>query len=121
MIGRGTRLCENLYGTGKHKTHFLIFDHWANFEYFDETPEEDDVKQAKSLLQKLFEARVTLAQTALKKANMDVFDHTIKLIHDDICLLPMESISVRDNWLVVETYTTLKLILLERRARVVST
>ncbi|TMS82760.1 DEAD/DEAH box helicase family protein [Pseudoalteromonas sp. S554] len=103
MIGRGTRLCENLYGPGQHKTHFLIFDHWANFEYFDENPEEDDVKQAKSLLQKLFEARVTLAQTALKKANMDVFDQTIKLIHDDICLLPMESISVRDNWLVVET------------------
>ncbi|MFT7355967.1 MAG: type I restriction enzyme R subunit [Gammaproteobacteria bacterium] len=108
MIGRGTRLCENLYGTGKHKTHFLIFDHWANFEYFDENPEEDDVKQAKSLLQKLFEARVTLAQTALKKANMDVFDQTIKLIHDDICLLPMESISVRDNWLVVETYKDFK-------------
>lgn len=108
MIGRGTRLCENLYGPGKHKTHFLIFDHWANFEYFDENPEEDDVKQAKSLLQKLFEARVTLAQTALKKANMDVFDQTIKLIHDDICLLPMESISVRDNWQVVETYKDLK-------------
>lgn len=108
MIGRGTRLCENLYGPGQHKTHFLIFDHWANFEYFDENPEEDDVKQAKSLLQKLFEARVTLAQTALKKANMDVFDQTIKLIHDDICLLPMESISVRDNWQVVETYKNLK-------------
>ena len=108
MIGRGTRLCENLYGPGQHKTHFLIFDHWANFEYFDENPEEDDVKQAKSLLQKLFEARVTLAQTALKKANMDVFEQTIKLIHDDICLLPMESISVRDNWQVVETYKDLK-------------
>ena len=108
MIGRGTRLCENLYGPGQHKTHFLIFDHWANFEYFDENPEEEDVKQAKSLLQKLFEARVNLAQTALKKANMDVFDQTIKLIHDDICLLPMESISVRDNWQVVETYKDLK-------------
>ena len=108
MIGRGTRLCENLYGPGQHKTHFLIFDHWANFGYFDENPEEDDVKQAKSLLQKLFEARVTLAQTALKKANMDVFEQTIKLIHDDICLLPMESISVRDNWLVVETYKDFK-------------
>ncbi|WP_282115038.1 DEAD/DEAH box helicase family protein [Pseudoalteromonas arctica] len=108
MIGRGTRLCENLYGPGKHKTHFLIFDHWANFEYFDENPEEEDVKQAKSLLQKLFEARVTLAQTALKKANMDVFDQTIKLIHDDICLLPMESISVRDNWQVVEGFKDLK-------------
>jgi len=108
MIGRGTRLCENLYGPGLHKSHFLIFDHWANFEYFDENPEEEDVKQGKSLLQKLFEARVTLAQTALKKADMDVFEQTIALIHQDIDLLPMESISIRDNWQVVETYKDLK-------------
>ncbi|WP_075593191.1 DEAD/DEAH box helicase family protein [Pseudoalteromonas sp. PAB 2.2] len=108
MIGRGTRLCEHLYGPGKHKTHFLIFDHWANFEYFDENPEEEDVKQAKSLLQKLFETRINLAQTALKKANMDVFDQTISLLHQDINSLPMESISVRDNWQVVETYKGLK-------------
>jgi type I restriction enzyme R subunit len=40
MIGRGTRLCENLFGQGKHKNKFLIFDHWANFEYFGENPEE---------------------------------------------------------------------------------
>ncbi len=108
MIGRGTRLCEHLYGPGKHKTHFLIFDHWANFEYFDENPEEEDVKQAKSLLQKLFETRINLAQGALKKANMDVFDQTISLLHQDINSLPMESISVRDNWQVVETYKDLK-------------
>lgn len=37
-----------------------------------------------------------------------MFDQTIKLIHDDICLLPMESISVRDNWQVVETFKDLK-------------
>ena len=34
MIGRGTRLCKNLFGPGKHKKSFLIFDHWGNFEYF---------------------------------------------------------------------------------------
>src|SRR5690606_22645091 len=36
MIGRGTRLCENLFGPGRHKEAFRIFDHWGNFEYFDE-------------------------------------------------------------------------------------
>ena len=36
MIGRGTRLCPDLFGPGKDKTKFLIFDHWGNFEYFDE-------------------------------------------------------------------------------------
>ena len=35
MIGRGTRLCENLFGPGQHKTIFRIFDHWGNFERFE--------------------------------------------------------------------------------------
>jgi len=103
MIGRGTRLCPNLYGPGKDKTHFLIFDHWENFEYFDLDPEPEDVKQSKSLMQKLFEARLTLAETTLKKADLAIFDAVIKLIHADIAALDMNTIAVRDNWQDVET------------------
>ncbi|WP_111977194.1 DEAD/DEAH box helicase family protein [Algibacillus agarilyticus] len=108
MIGRGTRLCKDLYategdkGAGKDKTHFLIFDHWENFEYFDMDPEEEDVKQSKSLTQKLFESRLLLAETALKKADVATFDQVIKLIHQDVCSLDMNTIAVRDNWQVVE-------------------
>ena len=103
MIGRGTRLCPNLYGPGNDKTHFLIFDHWENFEYFDLDPEPEDVKQSKSLMQKLFEARLTLAETALKKADLATFDEVIKLIYADIAALDMNTIAVRDNWQDVET------------------
>lgn len=102
MIGRGTRLSENLYGPGKHKTHFLIFDHWENFEYFAMNPEEEDVVQSKSLLQQLFEARILLAETTLKKADIATFDAVIKLIHADIGSLDMNTIAVRDNWQAVE-------------------
>ena len=110
MIGRGTRLCENLYGKGKHKTHFLIFDHWENFEYFDMDPEEEDVKQAKSLTQKLFEARLTLAETQLKKADIANFENVINLLHEDIEALDMNTIAVRDNWQAVETAKDKKLL-----------
>lgn len=34
MIGRGTRLCANLFGEGLDKKRFLIFDFCNNFEYF---------------------------------------------------------------------------------------
>lgn len=34
MIGRGTRLCANLFGQGVDKDRFLIFDFCNNFEYF---------------------------------------------------------------------------------------
>lgn len=102
MIGRGTRLCKNLYGQGKDKTHFLIFDHWENFEYFEINAEQEDVKQSKSLTQKLFETRLTLAETALKKADIPSFKEVIKLIHADVCALDMNTIAVRDNWRAVE-------------------
>jgi type I restriction enzyme R subunit len=102
MIGRGTRLCKNLYGPGKDKTHFLIFDHWENFEYFDLDPEPEDVKQSKSLTQKLFETRLQLAEIALKKADLDSFNEVINLLHADICALDMNTIAVRDNWQAVE-------------------
>ena len=69
MIGRGTRLCENLFGPGKDKTQFLIFDHWKNFEFFDQHYQAAEPRQTKSLPQRLFEARVELAETALQQAN----------------------------------------------------
>jgi type I restriction enzyme R subunit len=100
MVGRGTRLCENLYGPGKHKTHFLIFDHWENFAYFEEDPPEEDPKQAKSLSQKLFEARVNLAELALKKAEMTIFNQVIPLIKADIDSLNDKTIAIRDHWKV---------------------
>lgn len=34
MIGRGTRLCEDLFGPGLDKKNFLIFDFCNNFEFF---------------------------------------------------------------------------------------
>ena len=103
MIGRGTRLCKDLYGKGKDKSHFLIFDHWENFDYFDMDPEQEDVQQSKSLTQKLFETRLLLAETSLKKADLATFGQVIKLIHQDVCALDMNTIAVRDNWQMVET------------------
>ncbi len=34
MIGRGTRLSNDIYGPGLHKKGFLIFDYYDNFNYF---------------------------------------------------------------------------------------
>lgn len=37
MIGRGTRLCPDVYGPGLDKKGFLIFDYYDNFKYFRTT------------------------------------------------------------------------------------
>ncbi len=61
MIGRGTRLCENFFGIGKHKTHFLIFDFDNNFAYFEQNPEGVESKTVKSITQTIFEAKLEIA------------------------------------------------------------
>ncbi|MFV1966604.1 MAG: DEAD/DEAH box helicase family protein [Pirellulaceae bacterium] len=103
MIGRGTRLCENLFGPGKHKTHFLIFDHWGNFQFFEEEYEEAEPARNKSLLQRLFEARIDLAEMALDQGDLKSFDLVAGLVGKDIADLPDKSIAVRDRWKEVHT------------------
>lgn len=98
MIGRGTRLCSNLFGPGKHKSKFRIFDHWGNFERFEIAHPEADPAPTKSIMQQVFEARLDLAETSLSKAEVDSLKNTVILIRADINSLPDESISVREKW-----------------------
>lgn len=61
MIGRGTRLCENLFGPSKHKSGFYIFDYCGNFEFFDNLPEgKTDIVSQSSLTQRLFRIRLDI-------------------------------------------------------------
>ena len=61
MIGRGTRLCKDLFGLGKHKTHFVIFDYCQNYEFFDVNPNGINGSVVKSLTQQIFEAKLEVA------------------------------------------------------------
>ncbi|MGJ0393301.1 MAG: DEAD/DEAH box helicase family protein [Methylocystis sp.] len=60
MIGRGTRLRPHLFGPGRHKEHFLVFDFCQNFEFFNQNPNVVDGALGESLGAKLFKARVEL-------------------------------------------------------------
>ena len=62
MIGRGTRLCPDLFGPGEDKKEFMIFDYCQNFEFFDEFPDGAATKNMKPLLQQIFEAKLKVAQ-----------------------------------------------------------
>ena len=98
MIGRGTRLCENLFGSGKNKSKFRIFDHWGNFERFEIERPEADPAPSKSIMQLVFESRIYLAETALSKAELDIVHETVELIRKDINSLPDNTIAVREKW-----------------------
>jgi type I restriction enzyme R subunit len=99
MIGRGTRLRKNLFGPGRDKKEFLIFDHWSNFWYFDEQYKEKQPAPQKSLLQHLLEARVELAQASLDKMDQLTFEAVASLISGDVrAVLDTNSIDARDRW-----------------------
>ncbi|MEZ8814466.1 DEAD/DEAH box helicase family protein [Vibrio cyclitrophicus] len=61
MIGRGTRLCKDLFGPNDDKKTFKVFDYCQNFEYFDANPEGIAVGVAKPVTQQVFEKRVLLS------------------------------------------------------------
>lgn len=71
MIGRGTRLCEDVFGIGQHKAFFSIFDVCGNFEYFGENPEGIEGKNSKSLAQRTFEVQLDIAQELRNLAHQD--------------------------------------------------
>ena len=60
MIGRGTRLCPDLFGPGEDKADFRIFDFCFNFDFFRENPEGIDAKGSVPLSTRLFRARLQL-------------------------------------------------------------
>jgi type I restriction enzyme R subunit len=62
MIGRGTRLCPDVFGPGKPKDHFLIFDVCKNFEFFDVNKKGKDTNLMKPITQQIFEARLQLSR-----------------------------------------------------------
>lgn len=58
MVGRGTRLCKDLFGPGEDKKKFLIFDFCQNLEFFSQNPNVSDGSAAESLSTRLFKARL---------------------------------------------------------------
>ena len=82
MIGRGTRLCENLFGPGKDKKDFIIFDYYRNFEYFSVNSEGAKPTKSVSVVQTLFNLRTDLKYT-LQDASYQT-DPEAKSLHDEI-------------------------------------
>ncbi|WP_313569623.1 DEAD/DEAH box helicase family protein [Comamonas terrigena] len=110
MIGRGTRLCKNLFGPGKDKSEFLIFDHWNNFEFHELKAEEVEPTTPKPLTQRRYETRIELAVLALARSDLAAFEVLAQQIQQDAAALPDGAIAVRENWQAVQQARDAKLI-----------
>lgn len=97
MIGRGTRLCPNLFGPGKDKEFFLIIDHWNNFSFFSMTPEGKEPNITQSVPERVFEARLNRAEAALNFNQKAILEKTIQELKADIEALPEDSVVVKEK------------------------
>ena len=71
MLGRGTRLCPDLFGPGKDKEFFYVFDYCQNLEYFSQDIPATEGALGESLGKRLFNARLELIGDAGRKARGD--------------------------------------------------
>jgi type I restriction enzyme R subunit len=101
MIGRGTRLCPDLFGPGQHKECFYIFDFCQNFEFFNQNPELADGAAGASLSQRLFEMRVNLLEVIDQLPSNKKDDSLMQLREEHAIHLKTEVQSMNlDNFVV---------------------
>ena len=106
MIGRGTRLCENLYAPNQHKTFFNVFDYCENIEYFSSNIDKKEAPVADSLDTKLFKSRVELI-TALdaKDSKNTLRNDTAKYLHERVANMTLNNFIVRPKRKQVEKFS----------------
>ena len=104
MRGRGTRLSKDIFGKGKDKEFFYIFDWCRNFEYFDKNPDGTKGTVVQSLTEKIFTLRARIAfHLQHQKYQEDEFakrlhDEIKTLLKEQVSVLSDSHISVREKW-----------------------
>jgi type I restriction enzyme R subunit len=107
MIGRGTRLCPNLFGPGQHKQYFKVFDYCQNFEYFNSRPDGASETKQRSLSQIIFEKRLEITTELHNSEDKDLHslcNYIFDLLHNDVFGMNLNNFIVRPRRQAVEKY-----------------
>ncbi|MBN8800437.1 MAG: restriction endonuclease subunit R [Lysobacteraceae bacterium SCN 69-123] len=125
MVGRGTRLCEDLFGPGEHKQDFYIFDFCGNLEFFSQNPDFSEGSTTESLSTRLFKARLQVVleldgrlKQAARVGESDpppYGDHLTegqlrtdiaKMLHDRVLAMNVDNFVVRPQRRYVEKFAS---------------
>lgn len=125
MIGRGTRLCGDLFCPGKDKQFFYLFDYCQNLEYFSQELPRTEGRMMESLGTRLFKTRLELIgelddrieeaarDLAAEPASPDYNDPkteaavrkvTAGILHREVSAMNLENFIVRPKRRLVEKY-----------------
>ena len=87
MLGRGTRLCENIFGPGFHKQNFYVFDVCGTFAFFGLNPAGVVLGKTISLSANTFMSRTELVFLLHTQGNADPESEDFKLAKSLVALL----------------------------------
>ena len=121
MLGRGTRLCPDLFGPGEDKKNFYIFDYCQNLEFFSQNPDFKEGAGSEPLSTRLFKARLTMiGELDAKLAGQNqagdvpppygqltlaaVRTETAGMLHQAVAAMRVDNFVVRPQRLVVERF-----------------
>lgn len=115
MLGRGTRLCPNLFGPDQHKQFFYVFDFCQNLEFFSQNPETSEGGAGESLGKRLFTTRLELIAALDDKLKNQVAEATewneaglrratAELLREEVAGMNLDNFIVRPRRRLVEQY-----------------
>ncbi len=124
MLGRGTRLCPDLFGPGRNKEGFYLFDYCQNLEYFSQDIPGTEGYVVASLAKRLFDMRLELIAaldgrpkealaTAIKegagtwadpKTDEEVRRAVAGLLQREVAAMKLDNFIVRPHRRLVEKY-----------------
>lgn len=120
MLGRGTRLCPDIFGPGRHKEFFFIFDYCQNLEFFRQNPETTGGALGESLGKRLFKRRLELMSDidalvtegkSLKEEGhplMPLRRDIAVLLHSEVAAMNEANFIVRPHRRLIEKYRETK-------------
>lgn len=121
MLGRGTRLRPELFGPGKHKPFFYLFDYCQNLEYFSQNLPPVEAPVADSLGTRLFKVRLELvgaldtkeavadegeAYGGEPQTNAQVRQTLVSRLREEVSAMNLDNFIVRPKRRWVEKYQT---------------
>jgi type I restriction enzyme R subunit len=106
MLGRGTRLCPDLFGPGVDKECFFVFDYCQNLEFFNQHPMAIDGPGAPSLGARLFTTRLELV-AALDESSTFPEERAdiVELLRHEVAAMNVNNFLVRPHRRLVERFS----------------
>jgi type I restriction enzyme, R subunit len=105
MIGRGTRLCPDLFGPDDDKQNFYVFDFCNNLEFFNQNPDGVEANVAQPLGKRLFRSRLELIDELDRSGTAPELRATLaELLRVEVASMHLDNFVVRPKRRLVEKF-----------------